>query len=29
VIEFLNLLLTLVQVGTHIITAGLVNLSVG
>lgn len=29
VIEFLNLLLTLVQVGTQIITGGLVDLSVG
>ncbi len=28
-IEFLNLLLTLVQIGTHIITGGLVDLSVG
>jgi len=29
VIEFLDLLLTLVQVGTQIITGGLVDLSVG
>ncbi|MGO3852137.1 MAG: hypothetical protein ACTJH1_07165 [Corynebacterium variabile] len=29
VIEFLNLLLTVVQLGTQIITGGLVSLSVG